>query len=151
MTHLCVSKLAITGSDNGLSPGRRRAIIWTNALILLIRNWETKFSEILSEIRTSSFNKMRLKVSFAKWWPFLSRPHCAKNTPFRKLCYQNCNSLPWELSEKSLSGHFTADDVSETRHGRTSVTPLEWEWYMLDYWNRGNRQLFWYYVVKVSN
>ena len=27
---------AIIGSDNGLSPGRRQAIIWTNAGILLI-------------------------------------------------------------------------------------------------------------------
>ena len=30
------SKLTITGSDNGLSPGRRQAIIWTNDGILLI-------------------------------------------------------------------------------------------------------------------
>ena len=36
MTHICVSNLAIIGSDNGLSPGRRQAIIWTNAGILLI-------------------------------------------------------------------------------------------------------------------
>ena len=28
------------GSDNGLSPGRRQAIIWTNAGILLIDHWE---------------------------------------------------------------------------------------------------------------
>ena len=27
MTHICVSKLSILGSDNGLSPGRRQAII----------------------------------------------------------------------------------------------------------------------------
>ena len=26
-THICVSKLTIIGSDNGLSPGRRQAII----------------------------------------------------------------------------------------------------------------------------
>ena len=37
VTHICVSKLTIIGSDNGLSPGRRQAIIWTNAGILLIR------------------------------------------------------------------------------------------------------------------
>ena len=30
-----VSKLTIIGSDNGLSPGRRQAIIWTNGGILL--------------------------------------------------------------------------------------------------------------------
>ena len=34
--HICVSKLTIIGSDNGLSPDRRQAIIWTNAGILLI-------------------------------------------------------------------------------------------------------------------
>ena len=33
-THICVDKLI--GSDNGLSPARRQAIIWTNAGILLI-------------------------------------------------------------------------------------------------------------------
>ena len=37
VTHICVSKLTIIGSDNGLSPGRRQANIWTNAGILLFR------------------------------------------------------------------------------------------------------------------
>ena len=31
LTHICVGNLTITGSDNGLSPGERHAIIWTNA------------------------------------------------------------------------------------------------------------------------
>ena len=31
MTHICVGKLIIIGSENGLSPDRRQAIIWTNA------------------------------------------------------------------------------------------------------------------------
>ena len=34
--HICVSKLTIIGSDNGLSPGWRQAIIWTNAEILFL-------------------------------------------------------------------------------------------------------------------
>ena len=34
-THICVSKLTIIGSEDGLSPGRRKAIIWINAGILL--------------------------------------------------------------------------------------------------------------------
>ena len=37
-THICVSKLTIIASDNGLSPGRRQAIIWPSAGILLIGN-----------------------------------------------------------------------------------------------------------------
>ena len=70
VTHICVSRLTITGSDNGLSPGRRQAIIWTNAGILLIGPLGTNFSENLIAILTFSFTKMRLKVSSAKWRPF---------------------------------------------------------------------------------
>ena len=70
VTHICVSKLTIISSDNGLSPGQRQAIIWTNARILLIEPLETNFSEILIEIRKFSFKKMRLKMSSAKWRPF---------------------------------------------------------------------------------
>ena len=70
MTHICVSKLTIIGSDNGLSPDRRQAIIWTNAGILLIGPLGTNLSEILIEILTFSFKKMRLKVSSAKRRPF---------------------------------------------------------------------------------
>ena len=70
VTDMCVSKLIIIGSDNGLSPDRRQAIIWTNARMLLIRNLGAKFSEILCEIHTFSFKKMHLKTSSAKWRPF---------------------------------------------------------------------------------
>ena len=62
--------LTIIGSDNGLSHGRRQAIIWTNAELLLNRTFGTNFSEILIEILTSQFKKMHLKVSSAKWGPF---------------------------------------------------------------------------------
>ena len=46
VTHICVVKQTVIGSDNGLSPGRRQAIIWTNAGILLIGPLGTNFSEI---------------------------------------------------------------------------------------------------------
>ena len=71
VTHICVSKLTIIGSDNGLSPDQRQAIIWTNAGSLLIGHLGTDFSEILIQILTFSFKKMRLKVSSAKRRPFL--------------------------------------------------------------------------------
>ena len=70
VTHICVSKLATIGSDNRLSSGRRQAIIWTNAGILMIGPLGTNFGEILIEILTFSFKKMRLKVSSAKRRPF---------------------------------------------------------------------------------
>ena len=66
VTHICVSKLTVIGSDNGLSPDRCQAIIWANAGLLLIGPLGTNFSEILIEILTFSFKKMRLKMSSAK-------------------------------------------------------------------------------------
>ena len=70
VTHTCVCKLAIIGSDNGQSPGPRQAIIWTNAGILLIGTLVTNFSEILIKIHTFSLKEMHLKPLFAKSWPF---------------------------------------------------------------------------------
>ena len=59
LTHTCV-----IGSNNGLSPGRCQAIIWTNAGILLIRTVGTNFSEILSGIHIFSLTKMHLNMAF---------------------------------------------------------------------------------------
>ena len=70
VTHICVSDLTSIGSDNGLSPGRRQAMIRTNAGVLLIRPLGTNFSEFLVKIIIFSFKKMRLKVSSAKRRPF---------------------------------------------------------------------------------
>ena len=47
VTHICVGKLTITGSDNSLSPGRHQAIIWTNAGMLLVGTLGPNLSEIL--------------------------------------------------------------------------------------------------------
>ena len=70
--HICVSKLNIIGSDNGLLHGRCQAITWTNANLLSIGPLETNFSEILIEILTFLFIKMHLNMSSVKWWPFCS-------------------------------------------------------------------------------
>ena len=53
------------GLDNGLSPVRRQAIIWTNAGLLSIRPLGTNFGRILIGILT--FIK---KMSSVKWRPF---------------------------------------------------------------------------------
>ena len=70
VTHICLSKLTIIGSDNVLSPGRHQAIIRTNAGILLIGPLGTNFSEMLIKTLTFSLKKTHLKVSSAKWRPF---------------------------------------------------------------------------------
>ena len=73
MMHICVSEVIIIGSDNGLSSGRRQAIIWTNVGILLTGPLGTNFSEILIGIKIFSFKKMLPKMSSAKWRPFCLR------------------------------------------------------------------------------
>ena len=93
MTHLCVGNLTIIGSDNGLSPGRRQAITWTNVGILLIEPLGTNFSEMLGEIHTYSFKKIHLKVSSGKWWPFC-------------LGLNMLNSLPCHHAKCVLNGLF---------------------------------------------
>ena len=61
MTHICAGELTVIDSDNGLSPGRYEAIIWTNAGILLIGPLETNFSEILFQFQIFSIEENTFK------------------------------------------------------------------------------------------
>ena len=74
--HICIRNLTIIGSDNGLSPGRPQAIIWTNTDISSIGPLWTNFSEILIAIHTFLFKKMHLTMSSANIAAILSRPQC---------------------------------------------------------------------------
>ena len=95
MTHICVSKLNIIGSHNGLSTGWRHAIIWTNARILLILPLRTKFNEVLIDSHIFSFKKIHFKMSSGKWRPFclglnvLELQYIPRNmhTVFALLCF----------------------------------------------------------------
>ena len=69
VTHVCISKLTIIGSDNGSSPERRQVIIWTNDGILLIGPLGTNLSDLVTEIYIFQFQKMRSKMSSGKWRP----------------------------------------------------------------------------------
>ena len=70
VTLIFLSKLTIMGSDNGLSPDRCQAIIWTNAGILLNRTLGTNLSEILIETFTFSSKNTHLNMSSEGWRPF---------------------------------------------------------------------------------
>ena len=70
VTHMRVSKLIIIGSDNGLSPSHRQAIIWNNDGILLNGPSRTNLNDISIEIYAFSFKKIHLKMASAKWRPF---------------------------------------------------------------------------------
>ena len=58
------------GSDNGLSPIRRQAIIETKAGLFSIEPLRTNFSEILIKIQNFSSELLHLKILSAKWQPF---------------------------------------------------------------------------------
>ena len=67
--HICVGNLTIIGPDNGLSPGRRQAIIRTNAGLLSNGPLRTCFSEnLIKKTQEFSFKKMLAKMS-GKWRP----------------------------------------------------------------------------------
>ena len=57
VTHICIGKLIIIGSDNGLSPDRRQAIIWTNAGLLSIGPLRTHFSDNLFKFKNFHWRK----------------------------------------------------------------------------------------------
>ena len=119
-THICVGKLTIIASDNGLSPERRQVIIWTNAGILLIGPLGTNVSEISIGIQTFSFKKMQLNMSSAKWRPFclglnvlkrarapcwLCQLQCKKQSSVDQLCWPDRSSL---MASAVLSVNYTA-------------------------------------------
>ena len=77
-THTYVGKLTIIGSDNGVSPGRRQAIIWTIDGILLILPLQTNFNEILIGIQIFSLKKCIWKCRLRNG-VHSSRPQCIAN------------------------------------------------------------------------
>ena len=70
VTHICINNLTTIGSGNGLSPGWRQTIIWTNTGIMLIGPLRINFSETVIEIHTFPFKRMHWKMLSMKWRPF---------------------------------------------------------------------------------
>ena len=128
VTHIYVGKLTNIGSDNGLSPGRRQAIIWTNARVLLIRPLGTNFSEILIKINTFLFKKMHLKMSSAKW-----RPFCLALNVLMVIAWCLCHTIwpLWKSNHSQLSmvvaGVYLAPEHLESSLWRSSVCAYQVE------------------------
>ena len=99
LTHIGLGNLTVIGSDNGLSPGRRQAIIWTNDGILLIRPIGTNFSETLVGIHTFSFKEMHLKMSSAKWRPFCLGSNMLRNW-LQQCSREVCQIYKWSVNAK---------------------------------------------------
>ena len=115
MTHIC-GKQSIIGSDNGLSPGRRQAIIRTNAGILLIGPPGTNFGEILIGIQIFSIKEIQLKMSSAKWRPFCLGLSGLKESIKVNLTREFSGSTGWQVYatfklRPRQNGRLFADDV----------------------------------------
>ena len=86
VTHICVSKLTIIGSDNSLMSSRCQAIIWTNAGIFLM---------------SYIFIKNAFEQVICKMMAILYRAQCVKYIYFYVL--GSCCSM----SQKVGSAHFS--------------------------------------------
>ena len=78
--YICVGNLIIIGSDNGLSPGRRQGIIWTNVGLLLIEplgtlQWNFNRNSYIFIQENTIENVVCEKASI------LSRSQCIKVVP----------------------------------------------------------------------
>ena len=69
MMHICVGKLPVIGSNNGLLPGQHQVIIGSNGDTLIGPLW-TNFCEIFIEIQTLLLKKMCSKMWSEKCCPF---------------------------------------------------------------------------------
>ena len=76
VTHIFASKLANIGSDNGLSPGRRLAIIRTSAEMLLNGPLGTNLSEISIKFYYIFIYENAFENVVWKMAAILSRPQC---------------------------------------------------------------------------
>ena len=100
VTHICVSELTIIGSDNGLSPGRRQAIIWTNDGILLIRPLRTNFSNFFFRNSNIFIQQNALENVVCEMASILSRPQCVKIFTLYRFDWQwSAIRYEWEYYE----------------------------------------------------
>ena len=88
VTHVCVRNLICSGPDNGLSPGRCQAIIWTNVGILLIGPIGTKFN---FNRNSNNFLEGNAFEHVCEMAVILFRPQCVN--VFNRRIHNNCISV----------------------------------------------------------
>ena len=79
VTHICINELTIIGSDNGLSPGRRQAIIWNNDGLLLIEPLGTKLQWNFNQNSNIFIQENALEHVVCEIASILSRPQCVNS------------------------------------------------------------------------
>ena len=99
MTRICVNKVTTIGADSGLLPGRRKAIIWANAEILLIGSLGTNFSEILVKIQTFHSEKCIWKCRLVNGSHFVLASMCWHIVPHITMRY-------WDITRTTRTPAF---------------------------------------------
>ena len=122
MMHICVSKLTIISSDNGLAPCRGQAIIWANAGILLINPLGTNFSEILIKKSCIFIKENAFKNAVWKMLAILYPPQCVITlkprqdaSHFAEICSQGSNyesKLVWLFHVSHLNSLYSCPSPS---------------------------------------
>ena len=123
VTLIRVGNLTTIGSDNGVWPDRRQAIIWTNAGILLIGPLGINLSEILIEISTFSFKKMNVVSGMAS---ISSRAQCVNFCLKNRLfigCYLFTTSLPTTRCLEQVVYCMDVDGWGPVCNGACTGTP----------------------------
>ena len=102
VTHICVNKLTIIGSDKGLPPIGRQAIIWTNDWILLIRTSGTNCQWNLKRNACIFIQENASESVVCTMTAILSRPQCVNSLRFAQLCikgnwkgFSYCREYQW--------------------------------------------------------
>ena len=121
VAHICVGKVTIIGSDNGLSYGQRQAIIWINAGRLLIESFGINFSEIVIEIYTLSFKKIHLKMLSAICRQFCLGPNVrqtVKTATARKAHYDDVimTTLASQITSLAIVYSIVYSDADQRKH-----------------------------------
>ena len=77
VTHICIGKLTIIGSDNGLSPGRRQAIDYLNQCWNIVNSkLRNKFQWFLKRNSSIFIQENAFENVVRKMAAILSRPQC---------------------------------------------------------------------------
>ena len=76
VTHICVNKLTIIDSDNGLSPSRRQAIIWTYDDSWPISSYKEQYSVNFNPKSNIFIQENAFESVVWKMAAILSRPQC---------------------------------------------------------------------------
>ena len=111
VTQISVSEFTIIGSDNGLLPIWRQAIIWTNAGLLLIQTLGTNFSEILMCCQCDYFQAGLIHIREIGWACRDLVEECKEIHPCVHTCGISCGYMykqTWinHLISRSVVGKF---------------------------------------------